>query len=1549
MRKGKIAKVFFLVSYLVLFFLLVSTLSQPAIAQQTEVPDFDYINPIINAIPQNASAVAEIKKDVEFFSSLGSRFTSYTGCTAAAEYIAQKFATYGMNVEFLPYNVTLPVDEGAYIEFSTGKVKLYPLLPNLVCPPQTPPGGIEGKLIYVGDGDTSNFDGKAIEGNIVIMDFNSEYHWIKAANLGAKAVVFVEPSDTSVYEAALKTVDLAWNFPRLYVKAEDANKLFAQVGKQVKLVSNMKIETVQATNVVAYLPGQTNQSILLTAQYDSFSWVPSVAPGARESIGVSILFQLAKFFSTNPTLHRYTLVFIAFSGTDQGCIGSTWFMNEKIREDWDKWGKNVVLQINIAISDGQKTVMPTVIGGASIAYKNCPWAAPLRQWWLGTLQRDMADKMSMPEILVDQTYQKTKNTMVLRGEAFAESLGEVYAANWDLFGIPISYLNHEPLFALGGPALSFHDFLSYHKYWGTPLDLPDNIDWDSVEYKLKVICPLILATVKTDLVAKKLVWEPDVDWRPAESLKNYAYPWPLWMDMNGQVEQYNAGKAWYDPVPNAVIAYRNMIGKTTQTSASEGYAQGWQTGMGLDLWSYSYADEEGNVFIPCCSPSEIRVYVVNETTGMVSYAPAYGLHWYPTQIFSINDHQIASTVGMLLTLSTSKQYSFSVFTIKPVGNIVLFDIGDVYLRNTPRDLMLGLEPDSHTSKSILEDWSWECWLDGGLGLGVGILHVTPNEPVDIYMRTQWTLKYPLAFWVNASETNPEGSGYTAGLGEQVAITYSDLQGAENMYWFNHPRSFQLESYKIPIPAEADLVELIQESRNAKEEYNYSKCLALSQEALAKARDLYMTTRLTIEDSSLSTTFVGFILIPFIILAERLLVSKSGLKRVISILIFYVVPVLILWPIHPGFGLASNPLMVLIGFSVLILLFPSIGVIYFMAGNFLRKLRTKIFGVHISELPKSTVALISFSTGVGNMRKRPLRTGLLLISIVIISAASVVFTSVSAITVIRPIDLSNIGTYNGILIRQWDYGGLAGGAAIASMGMGPHTRGPKNTQTFPEVGERLFDELKFKYGYMAVFSPRAWAYVGDVSFRETYIANIDGVVLRKPTHVLLGLSPEEKEITINESRDIIAGRWFTTEDNDNKRSVTIISSEIANAFNITKSQVESTNPPELIWAGGYRFTVIGIINDTTFYQQDIDLDNFPITPLDLNALPTKVMVEPARTLIIPYKTLLCSVPASMISCAMKFKPEYATQENILRVATDIYDSVGIDIWASYNKHVYSLTQGSSINVMGWQYQLVPLVLAALTILNLLIGSIQERMNEIATYSVVGLSPFQLSFLFLAETLSYAVVGTVIGYIVGVAAGYLANTFNIGMVLNYYGTQVITSIIIIMCMTIFASVYPMIKVSRLVTPSLERKWSLPKPIGNVWQIPLPFVLASDTEALGLTNYILEFTEAHKVEDSEIFHALNVKYEESEIPEQAIKNITFECQLEPYELNIYQDVSCKMTKDMKTGYYSILLSLVLTRGSKSTWETYGRGFVDLFRKQLLIWRSFRAEERRKYQKKV
>jgi len=1507
-----------------------------SVRSQFTVPEFDYITPIVNAIN-----MTEIKHDVEVFSNFGTRFTGYPGNLRAAEYVYQRFSEYLSDVEYFPFNVTLPVDEGAYVEIPDyGKVTLYPLLPNVVCPPQTPPGGITAKLIYVGDGDLSNFDGKEVENSIVIMDFNSLYHWITAANLGAKAVIFIEPTDTSMYEAKRKVVSVAFNFPRLYVKAEDAPKLLTNLGKEVRLVSNMKIKTIQAYNVIGYLPGKTEKVILLTAHFDSFSWIPSVSPGARESIGMAILFQLAKFFSTHPDLHYYTLVFVGFSGTNQGCQGSIWFVKEMIQEKWDEWGKNVVFQMDIAISDGLPSLLPAVSGGLTTELSDSPWAEGLRDWWFNVLRKDMSVKMNMPELTADQYLDGTMKIEGIHTNLLATSIGSVHVPHHDLNGKPIIYEDHEPLRALGGPSIGFIDYLSFHKYWGTPLDVSNNIHWNFVEYKMKIMYPLILATVNTDLVAKKIMWEPGVDWKPRIKVGGRGgwFRWPIWTDVEGEIVQYNYTTAWYSPVPNALIAWRNAIGKS-----GAGGASGQRYGMGMDLWLYAYADEKGKVYLPCAVPGEFRAYVVNQTTGTVTYAPAFGLHAYPTEILQIIDKSVVTIKANYLSFVGGTEFSFSKYTVQPVGSIVLFNVGDVYYRSTPLDTTYSMIPNSHISKSAVEDYSWHHWLDGGYGVGIAVLHVPADEPIDIYSKCTWTQKYPMAFWINASETNPEGSGFKVKVGGQVLVIHSDLQAANDMFWLNNPRLNQLQRLGVPSPAAEEVYDLIGESNKAFKDREYSKSLILAQKALAKARDLYMDTRLTIEDAGAAITFIGLVIIPFTILAERLFFNSSSLKRVIAVLALYVIPLTILWPFHPGFELSSNPSMVLVGFAVLVLLIPPTSIIGFLAIDAVNKMRTKTFGIHISELPKSSVALISFSTGIKNMRKRPMRTGLILASIIIISSSSVIFTSLGAVPVIKPILLLHQGSYDGIFIRQWDWGGMIGS------GYDVYSRGSTSYQIPPNVGERLYQELKFTYGENATVVARAWDYLGAPVHHPMVTTNEEGIAFAKETHAILGLCPEEAGVTIDPSRDLIAGRWFTTLDNEERRNVAIISSEMAAAFNITKEDVESTNPPIVRYAGGFDYTVIGILNSTEFYKKAIDLDGLPITPFDLKALPAlDKMVPPEETIIIPFKTLTKDYQGFICSVAIKFNN--ATEDFILNKVKDLYRSTRYYLWASYGGKVWSVSKLAEINVMGWQYQITPLILAILTIMNLLLGSIYERLNEIKTYGIIGLSPLHLAFFFLAETLSYGVVGAIIGYVVGVVGGYVANLVNIGIVLRYFGTQAINTILAIMGGIALSSVYPMIRTARLVTPSLERRWKLPKPVGNEWQIPLPFITESDREANGIINYLLEFLDAHLVSDAEVFHCWNVNYTESEIKDRDVKvrEIKFDCRIRPFELNIYQNAAIRLIKNLKTGTYSTELFITLTKGARSSWITFNRAFIDLFRKQFLIWRSFTPEEKEKYEKR-
>ena len=56
-------------------------------------------------------------------------------------------------------------------------------------------------------------------------------------------------------------------------------------------------------------------------------------------------------------------------------------------------------------------------------------------------------------------------------------------------------------------------------------------------------------------------------------------------------------------------------------------------------------------------------------------------------------------------------------------------------------------------------------------------------------------------------------------------------------------------------------------------------------------------------------------------------------------------------------------------------------------------------------------------------------------------------------------------------------------------------------------------------------------------------------------------------------------------------------------------------------------------------------------------------------------------------------------------------------------------------------LIPLLIAAITVLNTMKGSVYERRNEIYVYNAVGIAPRYIFFMFVAEALVYAVVGTV----------------------------------------------------------------------------------------------------------------------------------------------------------------------------------------------------------------
>ena len=90
-------------------------------------------------------------------------------------------------------------------------------------------------------------------------------------------------------------------------------------------------------NVVGYLPGSTDEYVIVGAHYDhlglgeQFSLAPekagTVHPGADDNAsGVAGVLALARYFGSHPRPVR-GIVFMAFAGEELGLLGSVYYAN----------------------------------------------------------------------------------------------------------------------------------------------------------------------------------------------------------------------------------------------------------------------------------------------------------------------------------------------------------------------------------------------------------------------------------------------------------------------------------------------------------------------------------------------------------------------------------------------------------------------------------------------------------------------------------------------------------------------------------------------------------------------------------------------------------------------------------------------------------------------------------------------------------------------------------------------------------------------------------------------------------------------------------------------------------------------------------------------------------------------------------------------------------------------------------------------------------------------------------------------------------------------
>lgn len=230
---------------------------------------------------------------------------------------------------------------------------------------------VKGKCVLLLRYEPQEFDEKSVfagkayteHAQLPSKAFNARLH-------GAKAVLFINnmaarPSETDKLEkfgttagpanSGLPFVQLKAEIGERWIKAagRDLREIVSQIDKDLKprsfaLPDSLRLELEtdvrqvrrQVRNVAGYLPGETDEYVIIGAHYDHLglgeqhSLAPSLAGkphlGADDNAsGTAGVIELASYFGSR-TRPRRGLLFLAFAGEELGLLGSSYYVNRPL-------------------------------------------------------------------------------------------------------------------------------------------------------------------------------------------------------------------------------------------------------------------------------------------------------------------------------------------------------------------------------------------------------------------------------------------------------------------------------------------------------------------------------------------------------------------------------------------------------------------------------------------------------------------------------------------------------------------------------------------------------------------------------------------------------------------------------------------------------------------------------------------------------------------------------------------------------------------------------------------------------------------------------------------------------------------------------------------------------------------------------------------------------------------------------------------------------------------------------------------------------------------
>lgn len=919
--------------------------------------------------------LAKIKMNLQEFTKL-SRVSGYSGCEAAAEFIYQKFNEYRLvNVSSEYYNLTVPIEYSASITIipSGETIRAYTLWPNLVETCALPPEGIEGKLVYVKKGELKDYN-ERVEGKIVLMDFYSRDNWLYAVQFGAKAVVYIE-EETTRWDAQLKVLSIPLDFPRLYVTKENGEYLISLLEKgdvYVNVKSFMIYETSKARNIIGYVPGTDPQLkdeiIIISAYYDSYSVVPSLAPGAEEACGIATLLEYARFFSRPENRPKRTIMFVALSGHNFALVGAREFVYNHFNEIGSKLKIWIHLDLN------------TLTDRVGVFYWSRFYSHLLVSGRYGFLRQKIFGEYKP---MIEDALRKELGREYYVEDFMLNNIVSIFQRG--IYENEPLYFDSEPFSLAGGVGISFYTVGIVKLYYGTPFDTFEKLKLENLEPQAKLIACIIFALLNDDQIEL-----PDLKPKVADPREGgFAV-------MRGRVVEYNRERAWYTGVPRALVVVHmpsnediGLLGQTIIVQADEnGYF--YIRGM---AHAYTYAPSQARLFVSY----DFEAYSDEPTYGPIDYAPDYGRYsvfqykYVPVDLPEKFVNIVVFKCGVLSIMGLINPRG----TPLPVLNV------DIRIFRTDQI------PDFYGY--VVETRRENLMIFGELG-----------KRIEVILRT--TEVEPFAVALNASKEMMEGYGFIMRSGE--ATTINTFQLAQDMFYIDEARLQEIEKWRI-LPEDAIVwhniardnlqraIDAIYSSPPDYQSFLSNAIQALSIESGAA----YVKIKAVMKDIVDATIFFYLLLIPFSLLMERFLISSTKLlRRSICVALIFLLFSTLFYFLHPGFKVTLNPYMAITAFALTLFTAPAVLLLTMKLFESLKEIRKEVLGAHFLEASKGSIFFAASSLGIQNMRRRRFRTTLILVSLVLIIFSMTAFSSITNIYIRKPLIFNGTTRYQGIYTR-----------------------------------------------------------------------------------------------------------------------------------------------------------------------------------------------------------------------------------------------------------------------------------------------------------------------------------------------------------------------------------------------------------------------------------------------------------------------------------------------------------------------------------------------------